>query len=193
MRSFKRIIVSVAAVGAIAVLSEIKAAPVSPELFIISPAPGEVIASDEITVQVRIPDGFELVDPGTHTAHKEGQGHLHIWLDAVANHAGETSAVLTDRETYTYKNVFSGLHTIYAEFYRNDHLRYDPPIAAQVQFETFKELLTAPGDEQTSAAPPTSTGGLFLPPGGGNTVLAVLVVAAGVIILWYWFGRKRNP
>lgn len=192
MKSFKRIIVSVVAIGAITALSEAKAAPVSSELFIVSPAPGEVIASDEVTVQVRLPDGFELIDPQMHAEHTEGQGHLHLWLDALPNHADETSVVRTESGTYTYKNVFSGLHAIYVELYRNDHLQYDPPISAQVQFETFKELLTAPSDEVPASAPPTSKGGLFLPPGGGNTLLAILIIAIAIGILWYIFGKSRR-
>lgn len=167
-------------------------AQTQPALLIVSPAPGEVIAGDRVNVVVRLPAHLKLVDPQQKGEHVEGEGHLHIWIDTFPKHDNGLSQVLTDRLTYTYENVFSGLHTIHAEFLRNDHLRYDPPNAAEVQFETSKNLAERDDDQAPATAAPVSRGGFFLPSGGGNTLLAATVVVIAIGALWYLFGRKRK-
>ncbi len=162
-------------------------AQTEPRLLIISPAPGEVVAGDEVFVEVRLPAGFSLADPSVPTQHVSGQGHLHLWLDAQPAHAEATSIILNSETQYRYANVFSGLHTLYAELYRNDELPYEPSIADEVNFETYREILTPPTDGGGVRVPPPGT-----PAGRGKTALTIGLVVFIFAILWHFFGRRKS-
>ncbi len=156
-------------------------------LLIVSPAPGEVVAGDAVFVEVRLPAGFTLADPNVEKQHVQGEGHLHLWLDAQPTHAETTSVVLNSEVQYRYTNVFSGLHTLYAEFYRNDEQPYEPRIADEVNFETYREILTPPVDGGSANVPPPAT-----PAGRGRIALAVALLIFAVAVLWNFFGRKKK-
>lgn len=165
-----------------------------PRLFIVSPSPGEVILSDKVPVIVNLPADLILANPAERQEHVDGEGHLHLWLDATPIHDDTVSVTLAEAPVHVYENVFSGLHTLFAEFYRNDHSPYEPLLAAKVEFETGgEELKPAPeGGEDPGVSVGDIYGGLFLPPGKGNTAMALVVVLLVIFILWYIFGRKRH-
>lgn len=165
----------------------------SPQLFIISPAPGEVIQGTRVKVVSELPANLTLRNPEIYTTHTEGEGHLHVWLDALPAHDDTISVVLHNSTEYTFENVISGLHTLHVEYFRNDHRPYEPSLYASVEFETVaEELKSVPRQEGSVEAPPETEGGLFLPRGQGNTTLTLLIVVLIVAILWHAFGRKRS-
>ncbi len=147
-------------------------------LFIISPAPGEVIQGKEVKVTVRLPAGVTL-----------DEYHVHLWLDALASHENELSAVLEEIPEHTYTSVFSGLHTIYAEAYRNDHVELDQRMFTKVEFETADEQLKPATDPDS---PPAVGDGSSIARGSGNTLFALAFIAAVIGLLWYLFGRQKK-
>ena len=165
-----------------------------PRLFIITPSPGEVIYGDTVNVIVDIPSDITLVDPETNQEKQDGEGHLHLWLDASPLHDETVSVTPPERPEYTYTKVFSGLHTLSARLYHNDHTPYEPRLSAKVEFETVGEELKPARSRGEDAGISLNdwSAGLFLPSGRGNTagVVAVLVILIGA--LWYFFGRKKK-
>lgn len=159
--------------------------------MIVSPAPGEVVQGDAVRVVVQLPDGFTLVDPAVHTAHVHGEGHVHLWLDALPRHDDAVSKTLSAASEYTYTNVFSGLHTLRAELLRNDHTPYEPPFVATVDFETNGTALPSAGSSGQRAAPEQS-GGFFLPRGRGNSIVVLVIILVIAAILWFLVGRNKK-
>lgn len=153
-----------------------------PRLFIVSPSPGEVIQGKEVKVIVRLPSEVTLDDH-----------HIHLWLDTLPAHDNELAVSLEEIPEYTYVNVFSGLHKLYAEVYRNDHLSIDRKMFAEVEFETIdEEIRPAPNEDGQVQLPPDSEGGSFIPQGGGNTLFALALIGIGIALLWYIFGRQKT-
>ena len=173
-------------------------------ITIVTPTPGEVISGSTVTVKVKLPEAFQLVDPVAHPAQVEGQGHLHIWLDPVRGsalsggdtlptHADNLSKELIDSTAVQYDHVFSGLHTMYAEFFRNDHTAYGTKQAASVDFETVStEQVTSGGAGQKTEAAPEGSGGLFLPHTSGTMPVVVILLIVMIALLWYTFGRTQE-
>lgn len=165
----------------------------APDIFIISPAPGEVIVGSQAALKVELAPRFTLTDPELYPRHADGQGHLHIWLDTLPRHDDAVSTVLTDTSEYTLKNVAPGLHTIYAEFFRNDHAAYEPRVIGSVEFENTAEVIfPAGGVAAPGVGAPASSSGIFLPAGRSNAILSIALILAALGILWYLLGRKRK-
>lgn len=153
-----------------------------PRFLIISPSPGEVISGSAVKVIVRLPSEITLDDH-----------HVHLWLDALPEHDSELAVSLEETPEYTYANVFSGLHKLYAEVYRNDHLPLDRKMLAEVEFETAdEELKPAPNKEGSVPLSPNREGGSFIPAGGGNTLFSLVLITIFVALLWYRFGRSKK-
>lgn len=164
-----------------------------PRLFIVSPAPGEVIAGTDVKVIVQLPPAITLVDPQTHTANVEGEGHVHMWLDALSAHDDEVSVALVGTNEYIYHSVFSGLHTLHVALFQNDHTAYPSRFAAAVEFETVgEELKPAPIQGGQSPEPSVGGTGLFLPHESGNTLFGIVLIAVFVALLWYIFERRKR-
>lgn len=153
-----------------------------PRLFIVSPAPGEVIVGTDVKVIIRLPSEITL-----------DEYHVHVWLDTLPAHDNELAVSLEEIPEYTYSNVFSGLHKLYAEAYRNDHTPLDRKMFAEVEFETVgEEIKPVPADGGQPQIPPAEEGGLFIPQGSGNTLFALVFIAAAIALLWYIFGRQKR-
>ncbi|MDO8505088.1 MAG: hypothetical protein Q7S48_00680 [bacterium] len=151
-------------------------------LFIISPSPGEVIQGKEVKVIVRLPAKIT-----------RDEYHVHLWLDALPEHENELSVVLEDIPEYTYTDVFSGLHTIYAEVYRNNHVALAERMFTQVEFETNDEELKPATDPDGQTQPPSDGGGgLWMPQGSRNTILSLALIFIVIGLLWYIFGRQKK-
>lgn len=163
-----------------------------PRILILSPAPGEVISGTAVKVIVQLPPGMILTDPAAHPNPVDGQGHLHVWLDAAPNHDDGLSIVLTKTSEYTYQKVFSGLHAVYAEFYGNDHASYGTRYLAKVEFETVNEEIRPAKPEGNEPSAPESTGGLFLPPGRGKTFISIIITVFVIGVLWLTAGRPQK-
>lgn len=153
----------------------------STRLFIVSPAPGEVIFGNKVNVEIALPDD-----------NIGGEGDVYIWIDAGLDYNKETAVVLDETLKYTYTDVYPGLHTIYAEYIGDDENAIYTH-KTSVDFETIEqELKPAPVGDSGTPATPEPVGGLFLPSGGGNTILAIVLAVFAIIILWYLFGKKRK-
>ncbi len=153
-----------------------------PRLLIVSPSPGEVIQGNEVRVVVALPPEITLADY-----------HVHLWLDTLSVHDNEHAVSLEKIPEHTYANVFSGLHRLYAEVYKNDHTPLDQKMAAEVEFETVgEELKPSPPKWQQGGVPPEGNAGLFLPRGQSNSILATLIIIITVAILWIIFVRKTK-
>lgn len=150
-----------------------------PRLSIISPAPGEVVPGKDVKVILELPAGVTLE-----------QNHVHLWLDTLPTHSNELGILLEKTLEYTYADVFSGLHTLYAEAQRNDHQPLAPKLTAEVEFEVVgAELKPAvknlgPGEQSSENA-----GGLGLARGTQNTAFALILIVVVVGLLWYTVGR----
>lgn len=163
------------------------------DLFIISPAPGEVIFGNRVALKVELSSQFTLTNPELYPTHVSGQGHLHIWIDALPSHDDAVSSVLTDTLEHTLENISPGLHTIYVELFRNDHAAYEPRVITSVEFENTVTLISPQGESpQPEVGAPGSGSGIFLPPGRSNTILSIVLILVALLILWHLFERRKK-
>jgi hypothetical protein len=96
-------------------------------LSFVSPRPGEVLASDTVTVRVRL-DGGRL-SPTTTATPGEDSGHLHLLLD------GDLVSMPTTLGTpISIGDLSPGTHTLMAEYVAADHGPFDPRVTATVRF-----------------------------------------------------------
>lgn len=152
-----------------------------PSLTILSPAPGEVVASNTVKAIVSV----EGATVGKDSA-------LLFWLD-VPSRTAENARPLNFGTEYEFSGVPSGLHTLGVELTRTDYTSFTPKIEAAVEFETQGEILRSePRQEgQTEAVPEDMV--QFLPRGRSNTVLSIILAAVGIAILWYVFSHRPSP
>lgn len=151
-----------------------------PALTILSPAPGEVVASNMVKAIVSVA-GAEV---GKNAA-------LLFWLDVPAR-AAENARPLNFGTEYEFSGVPSGLHTLWVELTRTDYTSFTPKIEAVVEFETQGEILRGePRQEGQTEAVPEDIG-QFLPRGKSNTALVIVLVVVGIVIMWYVFSHKRT-
>ena len=160
---------------------------------ILSPSPGEVIMGNTVQVKIALPEGLRIVDPAVHTVNLPGEGHLHIWLDALPRHDDAVSISISEGASeHTYPNVFSGLHTVYAEFLRNDHSPFDPKMSASVEFETVGTVVS-PGVVDGASASTDNKGERFFQRGKGSSVGVLIGGILIGVVLWFLSGRNKKP
>lgn len=167
------------------------ATALSSQLFIISPAPGEVIIGKTVAVAIELPREIVLRDPQKFTARVENEGHLHLWLDALPAHDESISITLADKAEHILENVKPGLHTLYVEFVYSDHQPYAPRRSATVEFETVGEEIKPAVDQDGQVeAPPEVSGNLFIPAGKSRPALTLGIIGIIILILAYLFYRR---
>ena len=152
-----------------------------PSLTIISPAPGEVVASNAVKV---------IVDVVGATVGKDSA--LLFWLDVPSAHTAENAKPLNFGAEYEFSKVPSGLHTLAVELVRTDYTSFTPKIEAAVEFETQGEILRGEPRQEGQVEAPPDAGAQFLPRGKNNTLLVTILAAVGIAILWYVFSRKNT-
>ena len=126
---------------------------------IVEPAEGATLNAGDIKVAVDVKK-FDVVDKIGQAA-KEGEGHIHYYIDAgeIPTKDGQP-AVTSDNRTYhaqatkdyTWPNVSAGEHTFAVQLVNNDHTPLRPPVIAQVTV-----TVKATGGATTPARSPTSS------------------------------------
>jgi len=151
-------------------------------------AEGATLNAGDIKVGVDVKK-FDVVDKIGQAA-KEGEGHIHYYIDAgeVPTKDGQP-AVTSDNRTYhaqatkdyTWPNVSAGEHTFAAQLVNNDHTPLRPPVIAQVTV-TVKATggATTPARSLTSSPVQTSSPATetTAPATGGGATAPVATTAA---------------
>lgn len=164
-----------------AISAHAQASPPS-TFHIISPAPGEVIVSNKVSVLVNVSQDFLLGK----------DGYIFLWLDTLER--TPENARITSEIQYIFDNVPSGLHTLYGELVRAGQSSFEPKSEVKVEFETIDEEIkpVATSADTGNEAPPEANGGLFIPPGKSNATIVIILIILAVAILWYVFGRSSK-
>ena len=141
---------------------------------IVEPAEGATLNAGDIKVAVEVKK-FDIVDKIDQPA-KEGEGHVHYYLDVGEIPTKDGEPAITRQGTYhaqatkeyVWPNVSAGEHTFAVELANNDHTPLRPPVIAQVTV-----TVKAAGGATTPARSPTgSPGGTSSPSGESATPTA---------------------
>src|SRR5438552_15614117 len=141
---------------------------------IVEPAEGATLNAGDIKVAVEVKK-FDVVDKIDQPA-KEGEGHVHYYLDVGEIPTKDGEPAITRQGTYhaqatkeyVWPNVTAGEHTFAVELANNDHTPIRPPVIAQVTV-----TVKAAGGATTPARSPTgSPGGTSSPSGESATPTA---------------------
>jgi len=131
-------VIPVAGPGGPTSIMGFKLGSTSPAVKIVSPVDGSNLPVGDITVTVE-QTNFNIVDKQGQPA-VPGEGHVHYFLDVDAPTtqgqpaippAGATWATISGN-TYTFKNVPAGTHTISVELVNNDHTPLNPPVVQKI-------------------------------------------------------------
>ena len=135
---------------------------------IVEPAEGATINAGDLKVAVEVKK-FDVVDK-IGQAPKEGEGHIHYYIDAgeIPTKDGQP-AVTTNQRTYhaqatkeyTWPSVSAGEHTFAVQLVNNDHTPLRPPVIAQVTVTVM-----AAGGATTPARSPTGAPSATSSPSG---------------------------
>lgn len=106
----------------------------SPQLTILSPRDGEVISGEEVVVQYSLKD-FNFVDFKKNPEVKEGEGHMHLWLDE-PNPTRQNAAKLTTVDLYVFSDIRPGERTLAVELVDSQHNSLKPRVSRLVKFST---------------------------------------------------------
>lgn len=147
-------------------------ASAAPQLAVLAPTSGAIIAGNSVTVQVNVSE-FELVhahvpldEAGQHPeANEPGKGMVHLKLDL------QPLVILDQGSSYTFTNVPPGQHQLEVELASNDHSLLSPPVLQVISFATVAEMpvgLPATGAtaQPVDFAPPLGLGVMLLLLGG---------------------------
>jgi plastocyanin len=107
----------------------------APALKVIAPAEGSVLHGDTVKVSVAV-FNHELTDFKTNPAARQGQGHVHIWLDTDTKDP-KIAYKMTDSEPVVFDKVKSGEHTLTVQLVGNDHKPIAPEVKQVVHFSTM--------------------------------------------------------
>jgi len=141
---------------------------------IVEPAEGATLNAGDIKVAVEVKK-FDIVDKIDQPA-KEGEGHVHYYLDVGEIPTKDGEPAVTRQGTYhaqatkeyVWPNVSAGEHTFAVQLANNDHTPLRPPVIAQVTV-----TVKAAGGATTPARSPTgSPGGTSSPSGESATPTA---------------------
>jgi hypothetical protein len=98
-----------------------------------STSPTQLAPGADTTMTVEV-DNFNLADPATHTTPVEGEGHYHIYFDAVAGDA----LAIDHRRTVSVtipSDATGTIHRLIVSLRNNDHSEIDPPVRKEVIVE----------------------------------------------------------
>jgi plastocyanin len=105
-----------------------------PGLKVLSPAQGAVLQGDRVTVGVAV-FNHDLVDFQVNKESRNGQGHVHIWLDSDASDP-KLAYKLIKGEAVVFDKVKPGQHTLTVQLVGNDHKPIAPDVKQVVHFTT---------------------------------------------------------
>ncbi len=148
------------------------AAAAGPVLTVLTPADGQVIEGDTVTVVFQasnfniVPSTIPLSEAGMHPeVNRPGQGHVHLMLDL------GPLVVWYKADPYTFNNVAPGQHQLMVELVNNDHSSLSPRVMQMIQFQFAGPGLPVTGK---GTAPP-------LDPFPLVTLGALVIVTSGLI------------
>lgn len=168
----------------------------SPKLEILAPKNGEVVNGNKVTVQYFFTD-FNFVDFAKNTELKEGEGHMHLWLDEKNPEKG-SAAMLAETDPYVFQGVKSGDHILTAELVDNQHNSFNPQVKKIVKFSTIEiqppiENKEAVKQEAVPQTPPVQE----TAPSATNTQIYIFLIVSLIIIIivsvaYYLFVLKNK-
>jgi plastocyanin len=113
----------------------------APSVSIQSPKAGATVIGDKVTVELDVMN-HQLVDFRKHSQPKEGQGHVHVWLDTDASDP-KAAYKLVEGNTVTFDQVAPGQHTLTVQLVGNDHKPVNPQAKQVIHFNTSAQPSTS--------------------------------------------------
>ncbi|MED1791327.1 stalk domain-containing protein [Brevibacillus nitrificans] len=107
---------------------------VAPSLRILSPANGDILYTDQVKVSVA---AFQhhLADFREHGEVKEGEGHIHVWLDTDPTNP-KLAYKMINGEPAVFDKMTPGKHTLTVQLVGNDHKPIAPAVKQEMTFAT---------------------------------------------------------
>ncbi|QGQ95487.1 hypothetical protein EHS13_11640 [Paenibacillus psychroresistens] len=113
---------------------------------------GDIIANDEVNLQVQL-NNFTLVDRNTEHTPDTNQGHIHYWLDSNPTDPGAAVQIDKDPEHILLSNLKAGQHILTVKLVGTDH---QPSTETTTQIITFMVKRGNATDAATNSEPPKS-------------------------------------
>jgi hypothetical protein len=117
----------------------------APSFEIVGLHNGDVIAQDEINMQV-ILNNFTLLDRNTELAPSANQGHIHYWLDTNPTDPGAAVQIDKDPEHILLSNLKAGQHILTVKLVGTDH---QPATETTTQIISFLVKRSSAADSAT--------------------------------------------
>jgi plastocyanin len=108
----------------------------SPAFKVIGVNEGDILYSNQVKLSVAA-FNHELVDFRSNMEAKDGQGHVHIWLDTDPTNP-KVAYKLTKGEPVVFDNVAPGDHTLTVQLVGNNHKPVAPEVKQVIKFRTAK-------------------------------------------------------
>lgn len=108
----------------------------SPAFKVIGVNQGDILYTNQVKLSVAA-FNHELADFRTNTEAKEGQGHIHIWLDTDPANP-KLAYKLVNGEPVIFDNVAPGDHTLTVQLVGNNHKPVAPEFKQVITFKTAK-------------------------------------------------------
>jgi hypothetical protein len=106
-----------------------------PTIKITTPAEGATVPGPDVTIQMEALGVTIKAADGTRTPN---EGHYHLYLDTEPQLTPETpigqEAVHTAQNSYTFKGLTPGKHTVTVVLADGQHIPFDPSVTAKVSF-----------------------------------------------------------
>jgi plastocyanin len=107
----------------------------APAIKLIAPAAGSMLHGDKVTVSVAV-FNFQLADFVKTPAPRQGQGHVHLWLDTDPKDP-KAAYKMTEGGPIVFDQVKAGEHTLTVQLVGNDHKPVVPEVKQVVHFSTM--------------------------------------------------------
>jgi hypothetical protein len=156
----------------------------APSFEIVGLHNGDVIAQDEINMQV-ILNNFTLLDRNTELAPSANQGHIHYWLDTNPTDPGAAVQIDKDPEQIMLSNLKAGQHILTVKLVGADH---QPVTETTTQIITFMVKRTnaansaTPKPKDTTSSPEPTTKNTANEADAETAVLAIVGIQNGDVI-----------
>ncbi|RNB79480.1 hypothetical protein EDM59_27710 [Brevibacillus nitrificans] len=131
---------------------------VAPSLLILSPANGDILYTDQVKVSVA---AFQhhLADFREHGEVKEGEGHIHVWLDTDPTNP-KLAYKMINGEPAVFDKVAPGKHTLTVQLVGNDHKPISPEVKKVIHFQTTAKSGHEAAASHSAAPAPSAHAGV---------------------------------
>lgn len=117
------------------VLVSLSSAQEAPTVRILSPQEGATLTGPDATIQM---EAIGVTIKPANGNRTPGEGHYHLYLDTDPQLTSETpigqEAVHTAQNSYTFKALAPGKHTVTVVLADGQHIPFDPSVTAKVSF-----------------------------------------------------------